>query len=215
MSYEDFGHQLREHVYRSTGLTIGVGLAPTKTLAKACQYSSKTRPSSEVLALTAGQRNRIDKMLSLMPVEEVWGVGGRTTSKLHAMGITTALELARANPAFIRRNFTVVLERTVRELRGKVVLIWKMPLRQNNRSYAAGALDSALQRMNPAGNCQYAERAAEKLRQERQYCGHLSVFIKTSFSKMNRITVKLQASDSASHHVIHETLRCSCWPCSG
>jgi predicted RecB family nuclease len=58
-------------------------------------------------------------MLSLMPVEEVWGVGGRTTSKLHAMGITTALELARTNPAFIRRNFTVVLERTVRELRGE------------------------------------------------------------------------------------------------
>jgi DNA polymerase V len=67
MSYEDFGHQLREHVYRSTGLTIGVGLAPTKTLAKACQYSSKTWPQfGGVLALTAGQRNRIDKMLSLM-----------------------------------------------------------------------------------------------------------------------------------------------------
>ena len=142
MSYEDFGHQLREHVYRSTGLTIGVGLAPTKTLAKACQYSSKTWPQfGGVLALTAGQRNRIDKMLSLMPVEEVWGVGGRTTSKLHAMGITTALELARANPAFIRRNLRQAI-------------------------------------------CQYAERAAEKLRQERQYCGHLSVFIKTSpFSK--------------------------------
>jgi DNA polymerase V len=81
-------------------------------------------------------------MLSLMPVEEVWGVGGRTTSKLHAMGITTALELARTNPAFIRRNFTVVLERTVRELRGKVVSTWRMPRHQNNRSYAAGALGS-------------------------------------------------------------------------
>jgi DNA polymerase V len=80
-------------------------------------------------------------MLSLMPVEEVWGVGGRTTSKLHAMGITTALELARTNPAFIRRNFTVVLERTVRELRG-VVSTWRMPRHQNNRSYAAGALGS-------------------------------------------------------------------------
>ena len=32
--------------------------------------------------------------------------------------------------------------------------------------------------------CQYAERAAEKLRQERQYCGQVSAFIKTSpFSK--------------------------------
>ncbi len=28
--------------------------------------------------------------------------------------------------------------------------------------------------------CQYAERAAEKLRGERQYCRHISVFVKTS-----------------------------------
>jgi DNA polymerase V len=28
--------------------------------------------------------------------------------------------------------------------------------------------------------CQYAERAAEKLRGERQYCRHISIFIKTS-----------------------------------
>jgi DNA polymerase V len=28
--------------------------------------------------------------------------------------------------------------------------------------------------------CQYAERASEKLRKERQYCRHISVFIKTS-----------------------------------
>ncbi|MBZ7757018.1 translesion error-prone DNA polymerase V subunit UmuC [Raoultella ornithinolytica] len=187
MSYEDFGHQLREHVYRSTGLTIGVGLAPTKTLAKACQYSSKTWPQfGGVLALTAGQRNRIDKMLSLTPVEEVWGVGGRTTSKLHAMGITTALELARANPAFIRRNFTVVLERTVRELRGESCINLEdapPPKQQIVCSRSFGQRITTYESMRQA-ICQYAERAAEKLRQERQYCGHLSVFIKTSpFSK--------------------------------
>ncbi len=44
MTFEEYGHQLRDHVFRCTGLTIGVGLAPTKTLAKACQYSSKTWP---------------------------------------------------------------------------------------------------------------------------------------------------------------------------
>lgn len=36
------------------------------------------------------------------------------------MGITTALELVRANTHFIRKNFSVVLEQTVRELRGEV-----------------------------------------------------------------------------------------------
>lgn len=79
MTFEHFGHQLREHVYRSTGLTIGVGMGPTKTLAKAAQWAGKEWPQfSGLLALTAGNRNRIDKMPSLMPVEEIWGVGGRT-----------------------------------------------------------------------------------------------------------------------------------------
>lgn len=41
MTFEHFGHQLREHVYRSTGLTIGVGMGPTKTLAKAAQWAGK------------------------------------------------------------------------------------------------------------------------------------------------------------------------------
>ncbi|WP_430842086.1 hypothetical protein [Escherichia coli] len=47
-------------------------------------------------------------------MEEIWGVGRRISKKLNTMGITTALQLARATPVFIRKNFNVVLERTVR-----------------------------------------------------------------------------------------------------
>ncbi|EEG5346311.1 translesion error-prone DNA polymerase V subunit UmuC, partial [Salmonella enterica] len=115
----DFGRQLREHVRNGTGLTIGVGMGPTKTLAKSAQWASKEWPQfGGVLALTTGNPRRTEKLLSLQPVEEIWGVGGRISRKLSTMGITTALQLARANPAFIRKNFNVVLERTVRELNG-------------------------------------------------------------------------------------------------
>ncbi|GCR72753.1 outer membrane protein [Escherichia coli] len=37
ISPEFFGHQLREQVKSWTGLTMGVGIAPTKTLAKSAQ----------------------------------------------------------------------------------------------------------------------------------------------------------------------------------
>ncbi|OSL95936.1 protein ImpB [Escherichia coli T426] len=47
------------------------------------------------------------------------GVGRRLTEKLNALGINTALQLAQANTAFIRKNFSVILERTVRELNGE------------------------------------------------------------------------------------------------
>lgn len=44
IDFEDFGRQLREHVRNGTGLTIGVGMGPTKTLAKSAQWASKEWP---------------------------------------------------------------------------------------------------------------------------------------------------------------------------
>lgn len=120
MDLEDYCRQLREHVLSGTGLTIGVGAGISKTFAKSAQWASKEWPQFRgVLALTADNSRRTEKLLSLQPVEEVWGVGSRTSKKLATMGIVTALQLARVSPTFIRRNFSVVLERTVRELNGE------------------------------------------------------------------------------------------------
>lgn len=92
MALKDFGRQLREH--SGTGLTIGVGMWPTKTLAKSAQWASKEwRQFGDVLALTTGNSKRME--------------------------ITTALHLAHANPVFISENFSVVRKRTVRELNGE------------------------------------------------------------------------------------------------
>ena len=62
IDFEDFGRQLRVHVGNGTGLTIGVGMGPTKTLAKSAQWASKEWPQfGGVLALTraipTGRRN--------------------------------------------------------------------------------------------------------------------------------------------------------------
>ncbi|WP_024550586.1 Y-family DNA polymerase [Siccibacter turicensis] len=183
MAFEDFGRQLREHVYACTRMTIGVGMGPTKTLAKSAQWASKEWPQFRgVLALTADNPARTEKLLSLQPVEEVWGVGRRIAIKLGVMGITTALQLARANPTFIRKNFSVVLERTVRELAGEscISLEEAPPTKQQivcSRSFGEKIVTFEAMRQ---AVCQYAERAAEKLRGERQFCRHISVFIKSS-----------------------------------
>ncbi|VVT48716.1 Error-prone, lesion bypass DNA polymerase V (UmuC) [Kosakonia radicincitans] len=183
LRFEEFGVQLREHVYACTRLTIGVGMGPTKTLAKSAQWASKEWPAFRgVLALTPGDPARTAKMLSLQPVQEIWGVGSRIARKLNTMGITTALQLARANTAFIRKNFNVVLERTVRELNGESCISLEdapPPKQQIVCSRSFGERITTFDAMRQAV-CQYAERAAEKLRGERQYCRHISVFIKTS-----------------------------------
>ena len=120
MPYEDFGRMIRSHVRACTGLTVGVGLGPTKTLAKSAQWAGKEWPQfGGVLALTPGNPRRTETLLSRQPVGELWGVGSRLEKRLQLLGVTTALDLARTSPSFIRKNFNVVLERTVRELNGE------------------------------------------------------------------------------------------------
>lgn len=198
MNLEAFGAQLREHVKNGSVLTIGVGCGSSKTLAKSVQWASKEWPQFKgVLVLAPDNPQRTAKLLSLQPVEEVWGVGNRIAKKLKVMGITTALQLAQSNTTFIRRNFTVVLERTVRELNGEscIPLEEAPPAKQQivcSRSF--GERITTYDAMRQA-ICQYAERAAEKLRGEKQFCRHIAVFVKTSPFAANESYYGNQASE--------------------
>ncbi len=184
--------ELRGHVLGGTGLTIGVGFVRTKTLAKSAQWASKEWPQFRGYWRCRPKIHRMAKLLSLQPVEEIWGVGNRIAKKLHVMGITTALQLSLTNPTFIRKNFNVVLERTVRELNGESCISLEEappPKQQIVCSRSFGQRITTYEEMRQAV-CQYAERASEKLRGERQYCRHISTFIKTSLLRlMSRITV--------------------------
>lgn len=181
--FEHFGRRLRVHVLATTGLTVGVGMGPTKTLAKSAQWASKEWPQFRgVLALTLGNPKRTATLLANQPVEEIWGVGRHIGKRLNLMGIENALQLSRAHPALIRKNFSVVLERTVRELNGEscIPLEEFVPAKQQivcSRSFGERITAKVLMQ---EALCQYATLAAEKLRKERQYCRRISVFIRTS-----------------------------------
>ncbi len=89
ISLEDFGRQMRARIKKETGLVIGVGFGPTKTLAKLANYSAKKWTKTEgVVDLSSVVRQQ--KLMSLVSVGDVWGVGGRIEKRLNAMGIKTA-----------------------------------------------------------------------------------------------------------------------------
>ncbi len=183
----DFGREIRATVLQRTHLTLGVGIAQTKTLAKLANHAAKQWPrqTGGVVDLSCPQRQR--KLMALLPVSEVWGIGRRIGKKLEAMGIGTVLQLAESDIRFIRKHFTVVLERTVRELRGEPCLALEefAPAKQEiicSRSF--GDRITAYEDMRQA-ICSYAARAAEKLRGEHQYCRFVSAFVKTSPFALN------------------------------
>ncbi|WFX93243.1 Y-family DNA polymerase [Citrobacter braakii] len=183
----DFGRELKDAVYQNTGLAVGVGIAQTKTLAKLANHAAKKwqRQTGGVVDLSNLDRQR--KLMAALPVDEVWGVGRRISKKLEAMGIKTVLDLADTDIRFIRKHFNVVLERTVRELRGEPCLELEefAPVKQEivcSRSFGERITDYDAMRQ---AICSYASRAAEKLRGEHQYCRFISTFVKTSPFALN------------------------------
>ena len=191
----EFGQEIRQRLLKETGLMVGVGIAPTKTLAKLANYAAKTWKKTEgVVDLSNVDRQK--KLLARVPVSEVWGVGRRISKKLNLMGIETALQLAECSSWVIRKHFNVVLERTSRELSGEKCLGLEefSPTKQQiicSRSFGKriteyGDMHQAI--------CAYAERAAEKLRQEKQYCRFVSVFLRTSPHAPDEIFYGNQAS---------------------
>lgn len=195
MPLSDFGHEMKNKVFKNTGLTVGIGIAQTKTLAKLANHAAKKwRGTSGVVDLSNIDRQR--RLMALTSVEDVWGVGRRISKKLNSMGINTALDLAESSLWIIRKHFNVVLERTVRELRGEQCLELEefSPTKQQiicSRSF--GHRITQYSDMHQA-ICAYAERAAEKLRGERQFCRFVSVFVRTSPHADNEIYYRNQAS---------------------
>jgi len=176
-----FGQQIRSRILQWLGISVCVGIAPTKTLAKLANYAAKKwQKTAGVVDLTAKARQR--KLMSLLPVAEVWGIGAKLTAKLNKLGIHTALDLADASPAFMRQQFSVVVSRIVQELNGESCLELEQlaPAKKeivSSRSFGERII--CKQQMQEAIS-EYVSRACQKLRKERQQAKQLSVFLRTS-----------------------------------
>lgn len=195
IAFTDFGQQIRQRIAQHTGLSVGVGIGPTKTLAKLANYAAKKwSKSGGVIDLSNRERQR--KLLALVPVEEVWGVGRRISKKLNAMGIGNALQLAECSNWVLRKHFNVVLERTARELRGEPCLALEEFAPTKQQIICSRSFSHRITRYEDMHQaiCAYAERAAEKLRTEKQYCCSVSVFMRTSPHAGNETFYAPQAS---------------------
>lgn len=181
VALSEFAADIRQRVLRWVGIMVGVGIAPTKTLAKLANYAAKRWPATGgVVDLRDPIRQQ--KLLQLVPVEEVWGIGRRLARQLNEMGIRTAWQLAKANQKVIRRQFSVVVERTVCELNGLSCLALHEqpePKKQIISSRSFGERITEFQSMREAVS-KYTSRAAEKLRVQQEYCRLVQVSLRTS-----------------------------------
>ena len=178
--------ELRAAVLRSTGIPVSVGVAPTKTLAKVANHWAKDHPSTEGITLWSQVETQYgDQALASVPVDQVWGVGRRLTGRLMGMGITTALDLRDADPSLIRHRFSVMLQRTVLELRGRPCIEPEADAARGVRtdqilcsrmfSHPIEGYTTLAQALSI-----YAQKACRRLRRQHGLCGKVRVFCSTS-----------------------------------
>jgi len=176
-----FGRQVRARIFQCTGIPVGVGIAATKTLAKLANHTAK-----RLLAQTGGVVDicdpfKRDWVLRNTDVKEVWGIGRRMTAHLEAMDIRTAMDLARANPATLRQKFSVVVEKTARELRGTPCLELDEAVPPKQEICCSRMFGKRLAELAPIKQAvaTYVGRAAEKLRAQGSVCKRMRVSIRT------------------------------------
>ncbi|HPM69232.1 MAG TPA: Y-family DNA polymerase, partial [Piscinibacter sp.] len=121
------GRDLRSKVLAWTGLPTSIGFGATKTLAKLANHVAKTadrKPGryppqyAQVCNFLDLSAEQLHAVLSAADVGDVWGIGRKTAPRLNEAGLRTVLDLLKADVPALRRQFGIVMEKTLRELRG-------------------------------------------------------------------------------------------------
>jgi DNA polymerase V len=211
----DYGQTMRKRILDWTGLPVCVGIASSKTLAKLANHCAKKQPIfNGVCNFNALTDEALTNILAGLPVGEVWGVGRKLSPKLNAIGIHTALDLKQANPEHLRSLFSVVMEKTIRELNGTVCIELEEispPKKQilSSRSFGHNVSDyNSLAESITS----YMSRAAEKLRTQVSCAGSVFVYIRTSPFKpdepqySNGLTIPLPIPTSDTRQLVKVAL---------
>ncbi len=111
-SKQQLGQQIKTTVYQHTALPVGVGIAPSKTLAKLANRAAKTIAKCQGVCVLDTAK-KWDWMKQRTPVNKIWGISSRFSARLADLNIYTAMELADADPKYIRRHFIVCVERII------------------------------------------------------------------------------------------------------
>ena len=178
-----YGQQIKTKIKQWTGLPVSIGIGSTKTLSKLANHIAKKNASFKgVCNLNVMDEDTLDAWMSHIPVSDVWGVGRSLTPKLNQLGIMSALDLKHADPDYIRQQFSIVLEKTVRELNGTMCIELQDAEEPNkeimvSRSFGRRVKDK--QELIEAVTS-YTSRAAERMRKQSSVATSLYIYIRTS-----------------------------------
>jgi len=175
----EHGYKIRKTILKWTGIPTSIGIATTKTLSKAANYIAKKEKSGVIDLVNSKQ---VDKLLSEIKINNVWGVGRQLTKLYIKNGINTAYDLKKIHNGWVKKNTNVFGSRTAMELRGFpcISLEPREEKRKNccvSRSFGKKVIKLEELSESITAHCL---NAAEKIRLDKQTVKKITIFIRTS-----------------------------------
>ena len=184
-----YGQAIRQQVRQCVGIPVCVGFAATKTLAKLANHCAKKDLSGYDGVCDFGRLSESERahLFANIPVGEVWGVGRQLSRQLAERGIATVEALRTTDAKTLRREFSVVLERTQSELNGVSCLAMEAVLANKQQIMSSRSFGHYVYDLEPLGEAvaSYIAIAAAKLRRQGSLAGMVQVFIRTNPHKID------------------------------
>ncbi len=174
----EWAQELSRTVKNWVGISVSVGIAKTKTLAKIANHAAKRSGEPAAILLSAED---ISQELETINLTDIWGISRKLERKLNRYGIWTPLQLCDTDPFFLRKKIGIIIERTARELKNEVCLELEQVEKRKNVSVSRsfGSVTNEYEELEQA-TATFASRAAEKLRKQHLLASGVYLYIRTN-----------------------------------
>jgi len=210
---DEYCLKVQTKVRQWTGISVGIGIAETKTLAKVANRIAKvSKKTGGVLNLVGSKWQ--SKALERTEVGDVWGIGKQFTKKLNRNGVNTALDLINQPDGWIRKEMGVGGLKTVRELRGEDCIGFDSIPQPKQTTMVSRSFGQTVTDLDDLINAVsgFATTAAADIRKANLVSSAISVFMETSrFSNEPQYapsqSVELSPATNNTKHIVRAAIQ--------
>lgn len=185
MQHQDlraYGIAIKERIQRYTGLPVGVGIAPTKVLAKLANRRAKKEAGNDHVFVIDSEEKRLDT-LHWAKIKDVWGIGKKHAQRIQETGRNSAFDFTQLPLSWVRKHMTVVGERTWRELQGENCLPLERAPKPKKAIGTAKSFGKKLEKLALIEEAcsYYINEVSEVLRNQNCCANYLQIFLQTNY----------------------------------
>jgi len=178
---ESYVQEIKKSIEVEIGIPVGIGVAPTKMLAKVANNLAKKNDETNGIVIL-NSKEKQDQALEKFPVEDLWGIANASSEKLYMLGIKTAKQFRDyKNENYVKKLLSVTGLQRQQELRGIACFQIENIFIAKKQIQATRTFGTAVTEIHPLKEAvaNYVTSAAQRLRSQESVCCEISVYFRT------------------------------------